>query len=36
MTIQEFSNQFDTLVSSYRRFKDFDNKESLDTIEFDE
>ena len=36
MTNIEFSNQFDTLVSSYRRFRDFDNKEPLDTIEFDE
>lgn len=36
MTTEEFSNEFDTLVSSYRRFKDFDNKELLDSIEFDE
>lgn len=36
MTIEEFSNQFDILVASYRRFKDFDNKENLDSIEFDE
>lgn len=36
MTLAEFSNQFDTLVSSYRRFRDFDNREPLDTIEFDE
>lgn len=36
MTIQEFSDAFDTLVSSYRRFKDFDNKEILDSIEFNE
>lgn len=36
MTNSEFSNQFDTLVSSYRRFKDFDNQELLDSIEFDE
>lgn len=36
MNLQEFSNGFDTLVSSYRRFKDFDNKEILDSIEFDE
>ena len=36
MTTQEFSNQFDTLVSSYRRFKDFDKAEVLDSIEFDE
>lgn len=36
MTTEEFSNEFDTLVSSYRRFKDFDAKEILDSIEFDE
>ncbi len=36
MTLTEFSNQFDVLVNSYRRFRDFDNKEPLDTIEFDE
>jgi hypothetical protein len=36
MTLAEFSNGFDILVSSYRRFKDFDNKEMLDSIEFDE
>lgn len=36
MTTEEFSNNFDTLVASYRRFKDFDSKENLDSIEFDE
>ena len=36
MTTDEFSDAFDTLVSSYRRFKDFDNKEILDSIEFNE
>ena len=36
MTSQEFSNGFDTLVNSYRRFKDFDKQEVLDSIEFDE
>lgn len=36
MTVQEFSNGFDTLVASYRRFKDFDKRELLDSIEFDE
>ena len=36
MTNSEFSNQFDLLVSSYRRFRDFDGKEPSDTIEFDE
>ena len=36
MTTEEFSDNFDTLVSSYLRFKDFDKKEELDSIEFDE
>lgn len=36
MITHEFSDAFDTLVSSYRRFKDFDNKEILDSIEFNE
>lgn len=36
MTNSEFSNQFDLLVSSYRRFKDFDDRELLDSVEFDE
>ena len=36
MSTEEFSNQFDVLVSSYRRFRDFDNREPLDTLEFDE
>lgn len=36
MTATEFSNEFDTLVDSYKRFKDFDNKEILDSIEFNE
>lgn len=36
MTNDEFSNGFDILVSSYRRFRDFDHKEPVDTIEFDE
>jgi hypothetical protein len=36
MTTGEFSNEFDTLVSSYRRFRDFDHHEPIDTIEFDE
>lgn len=36
MTLEEFSNGFDTLVNSYRRFKDFDKQEMLDSIEFDE
>lgn len=36
MNAEEFSNGFDTLVSSYRRFKDFDSQETLDSIEFNE
>lgn len=36
MNTKEFSEGFDTLVSSYRRFKDFDKQEILDSIEFDE
>ena len=36
MTVAEFSDKFDALVNSYRRFKDFDKKEELDSIEFDE
>lgn len=36
MTVEEFSNEFDVLVDSYRRFKDFDNREMLDSIEFSE
>ena len=36
MTVGEFSNGFDVLVASYRRFKDFDNKENLDSVEFNE
>lgn len=36
MNVQEMSNQFDVYLDSYRRFKDFDKKEELDSIEFDE
>ena len=36
MGIEDFSNGFDTLVNSYRRFRDFDSMEASDTIEFDE
>jgi len=36
MILEEFSNQFDVLVNSYRRFKDFDDRELLDSVEFDE
>lgn len=32
----EFSNEFDTLVNSYRRFKDFDSREELDSLDFNE
>lgn len=36
MTLQEFSDQFDVVVNSYRRFKDFDKHEIPDSIEFNE
>ena len=36
MNLNEFSNQFDILASSYRRFRGFDEREPLDTIEFNE
>lgn len=36
MTTVEFSNEFDTLLDSYRRFKDFDSKEELDSLDFNE
>ena len=36
MTTEEFSNGFDTLVNSYRRFKAFDKQEVVDSIEFNE
>ena len=36
MTREEFSNSFDVLLASYKRLKDFDNKEILDSIEFNE
>ena len=36
MTTEEFSNEFDVLINSYSRYKDFDNKEILDSIEFNE
>lgn len=36
MTTEEFSDGFDTLVNSYRRRKDFDDEEALDTVEFSE
>ena len=36
MNCEEFSNGFDTAIDSYRRFVDFDSKEPLDTLEFNE
>ena len=36
MTVTEISNEFDILVDSYRRFKDFDDRENLDSVEFNE
>lgn len=36
MTSEEFSNEFDVLVNSYKRFKDFDKQEFLDSIDFNE
>ncbi len=36
MAREEFSNGFDVLVNSYKRFKDFDKQELLDSIEFNE
>lgn len=36
MTIEEFSNGFDTLLNSYNRFKDFDSKGAVDSIELNE
>lgn len=36
MTTEEFSNEFDVLLDSYRRFKSLDSKEELDSIEFNE
>lgn len=36
MTTEEFSNEFDIILDSYRRFKDFDNKEELDSLDFNE
>lgn len=35
-TVTEWSDAFDTVVDSYRRFKDFDKREMLDSIEFNE
>lgn len=36
MTIQEFSDNFDTLVNSYLRFTKFDNRQAPDSIDFTE
>ena len=35
-SVDEWSDAFDTVVDSYRRFKDFDKREMLDSIEFTE
>ena len=36
MTLEEFSNEFQTLCASYLRYRDFDDREPRDTVEFDE
>lgn len=36
MNVTEFSNEFDILLDSYRRFKDFDKQESYDSYDFNE
>ena len=36
MTVEEFSNEFDILVNSYRRFKALDHMEQLDSLDFNE
>lgn len=36
MTVNDFSNEFDILVSSYRRLRDYDKQEPRDTLEFNE
>lgn len=36
MGVEEFSNEFDVMVNSYRRFKGFDDQEQLDSVEFSE
>lgn len=36
MKVEEFSDGFDTLVDSYKRFKAFDHKEELDSLDFNE
>lgn len=36
MTCEEFSNNFDAAIDSYRRFAKFDDREPSDTLEFNE
>lgn len=36
MTVQEFSDQFDVLLDSYKRFKSYDDRQILDSVEFNE
>ena len=36
MNLEQFSAQFDVLVDSYRRFKDFDRKDAIDSLDFNE
>ena len=36
MTAEEFSNEFDVALASYRRFKGYDDQDLPDTLEFDE
>lgn len=36
MSIEEFSNEFDVLVDSYRRFKAYDEQANYDSVEFNE
>lgn len=36
MTCEEFSNEFDVYLDSYKRFKGYDSMESLDSIEINE
>ena len=36
MTVTEFSNEFEVIIDSYRRFKNFDDKQNLDSLDFNE
>ena len=36
MNLDQFSDQFSVLVDSYRRFKDFDKKDMIDSLDFSE